>query len=162
MKKNTWILVLMVILPWMSIPFIGKKAIKKYVLASITMSVYLVLEGRFAEKKKWWWFPYNIKHNVLAELPLIIGPFFIGSIWILKYTFGKFNLYLLVNLLIDSLFTYFVMDWFKKVGYVTYVKLTKFQLSIVFLIKTFLLYGAQIIFGSIYKRIKIKKILRPL
>jgi len=70
------------------------------------MSVYLVLEGRFAEKKKWWWFPYIIKHNVLAELPLIIGPFFIGSIWILKYTFDKLNLYLLVNLLIDSLLCY--------------------------------------------------------
>ena len=69
-EKHTCILILMVILPWLSIAFIGKKSPKKYVLAAITISVYLVLEGRFAEKKKWWWFPYDIKHNVLAELPL--------------------------------------------------------------------------------------------
>ncbi|NRG34146.1 hypothetical protein HRF63_19985 [Bacillus circulans] len=60
------------------------KQLKKYVLTALTMSVYLVLEGKFAVKKKWWWFPYNIKHNVLAELSLISGPFFTGSIWILK------------------------------------------------------------------------------
>lgn len=59
-----------------------QKTIKKYVLTALTMSAYLVLEEKFAVKKKWWWFPYNIKHNVLAELPLISEPFFTGSIWI--------------------------------------------------------------------------------
>jgi len=154
MKKNTWIVVLMAVIPWLSIPLIGKNTFKKYVLAAFTMSTYLVLEGRFAEKRKWWWFPYNVKPNVLAEFPLIFGPFFIGSIWILKYTFGKFKIYLLVNLIIDSLFTYIGMDLFKKIGYVTLVRLTKFQLSVVFLIKTFLLYGAQLLYGSLSNRFK--------
>ncbi len=154
MKKNRWIVVLMAVLPWMSLPLMGKNIFKKYALAALTMSTYLVLEGRFAEKRKWWWFPYNVRPNVLAELPLIFGPFFIGSIWILKYTFGKFKLYFLVNLIIDSLFTYIGMDLFKKVGYVTLVRLTKFQLSVVFLIKTFLLYGSQLLYGSLSNHFK--------
>lgn len=154
MKKNNWIIILMVVLPWLSAPLIGKRAFKKYFLAALTMNTYLVMEGRLAEKRKWWWFPYNVKPNVLGELPLIVGPFLIGSIWILKYTFGKFNLYLLVNLVVDSLFTYVGMDLFKKIGYVTLVRLTKFQLSVIFLIKTFVLYGSQLLYGSLSDRFK--------
>ena len=50
MKKNNWLIILMTVLPWLSIPLIGKKAFKKYFFAALTMSTYLVLEGRLAEK----------------------------------------------------------------------------------------------------------------
>ena len=145
-KNDKLLLILMTILPWFSVPFIGGKTLKRFFPGSIFMSLYLIAEGRFAEKKKWWWFPYSIKRNVLAELPLIFGPFFVGALWILKYTYGKFNLYLLVNILIDSFFTYFGLKWLKKIGYVSLARLTRFQLSIVFLIKTFVLYGFQIVY----------------
>jgi cellulose synthase/poly-beta-1,6-N-acetylglucosamine synthase-like glycosyltransferase len=133
-------------LPWLSILIIGKKTLRRFLPGSIFMSLYLIAEGRFAEKKKWWWFPYSVKPNVLAEFPLIFGPFIVGSLWILKYTYGKFNLYLLVNILIDSFFTYFGLKWFKKIGYVSLIRLSKIQLSIVFLIKTIVLYGFQIVY----------------
>jgi hypothetical protein len=148
MKKINGFVILMPLLPWLTAPFLGVKAIKRFLPSSIFMSLYLVAEGRFAEKKKWWWFPFNVKPNVIGEIPLIIGPFLVGSLWILKYTYGKFNLYLLTNLIVDSLFTYFGLEWFKKIGYVSLVRLTKFQLSIVFLIKTFILYGFQVIYEN--------------
>lgn len=136
----------MTILPWLSVPLLRGLTFKRFLPAALFMSLYLVAEGRFAEKKKWWWFPFNVRPNVTAELPLIFGPFLVGSLWILKYTYGKFNLYLLINLLVDSVFTYFGIEWFKKIGYVSLVRLTKFQLSLVFLIKTFLLYGFQVVY----------------
>ncbi len=136
----------MTILPWLSVPLLRGLTFKRFLPAALFMSLYLVAEGRFAEKKKWWWFPFNVRPNVIAELPLIFGPFLVGSLWILKYTYGKFNLYLLINLLVDSVFTYFGIEWFKKIGYVSLVRLTKFQLSLVFLIKTFLLYGFQVVY----------------
>ncbi|MED3553105.1 hypothetical protein [Cytobacillus praedii] len=145
-KKDKLLMILMIILPWLSILFIGKKTLKRFLPGSIFMSLYLIAEGRFAEKKKWWWFPYSIKPNVLAEFPLIFGPFLVGSLWILKYTYGKFNLYLLVNIIIDSFFTYFGLKWLKKIGYVSLIRLNKFKLSIVFLIKSFVLYGFQVVY----------------
>ncbi|MBM6618001.1 hypothetical protein [Bacillus suaedaesalsae] len=155
MKNNKLLIMLMTILPWLSIPLLGLKTFKRYLPGVIFMSLYLLAEGRLAEKRKWWWFPYHVKPNVLGELPLILGPFFIGSIWIMKYTFGKFKLYIFVNLIIDSLFTFFTLDIFKKMGYVTLVRLSKFQLSIVFLLKTFVLYGFQLFYESILtKRVK--------
>ncbi|WP_102272801.1 hypothetical protein [Cytobacillus massiliigabonensis] len=149
-KADKLLMILMGALPWLTIWFIGKGTLKRFLPGSIFMSLYLIAEGRFAEKKKWWWFPYSVKPNVLAELPLIFGPFLVGSLWILKYTYGKFNLFLLVNILIDSFFTYFGLNWFKKIGYVSLVRLNKFQLSIVFLIKSLILYGFQMVYEKCY------------
>ncbi|KAA0546936.1 hypothetical protein FZW96_13165 [Bacillus sp. BGMRC 2118] len=150
MKNNKLMILLMTLLPWLSIPLLGFKTFKRYLPGVLFMSIYLIVEGRYAEKRKWWWFPYNVKPNVLGEFPLIFGPFFIGSFWILKYTFGKFKLYFLVNLIIDSLFTFLCLDIFKKMGYVTLVKLSKIQLSIVFLLKTIVLYGFQLFYEKIF------------
>ncbi|WP_100407462.1 hypothetical protein [Bacillus solitudinis] len=157
MKKTNGFIFLMTILPWLTVPFLGVKVLRRFLPASIFISLYLIAEGRFAEKKKWWWFPINVKPNMLGELPLIIGPFLVGALWILKFTYGKFNLYLLINIIVDSLFTYLGMDLFKKIGYATLVRLSKFQLSIVFLIKTFLLYGFQVIYERCFKYISPSK-----
>lgn len=152
MKKVIHLNVGMLLLSWLSLPLLGKKTVKRFFLSSILMSLYIILEFRFAEKRKWWWFPASLRQNFLGGFPLILGPFLIGSMWILKFTYGKFNLYLLVNILIDSLFTYFGMNWFKKIGYASLVRLTKFQLSLVFLIKSFVLYGFQILFEKLTRK----------
>ncbi|MBT2682422.1 hypothetical protein [Bacillus sp. ISL-37] len=151
MKNLKLYIFLMAVLPWLSLPLLGRQTFRKFLPGTLFMAIYLIFEGRLAEKRKWWWFPFKIKPNVLGELPLIWGPFFIGSFWIMKYTYKKFNLYLLVNILIDSLFTYYGLDIFKKFGYVSLVRLTKFQLSIVFLIKTLVLYGFQVFYDKVIR-----------
>jgi hypothetical protein len=151
MKKTLGFIIIMTLLPWLTVPLLGVNTLKRFLPSSIFMSLYLIAEGRLAEKKKWWWFSFTVKPNVLGEMPLIIGPFLVGSLWILKWTYGKFNLFLLINIIVDSLFTYIGMDLLKKIGYVTLVRLTKSQLSMVFLIKTFLLYGFQVIYERCFK-----------
>jgi hypothetical protein len=150
-KKLKFYILLLFLLPWLSLPLLGKRTIKKFLPGALFMGFYVTLEGILAEKRKWWWFPFNIKPNVLGELPLIWGPFFIGSFWILKYTYKKFNLYLLVNIVVDSLFTFFILDILKKLGYATLVRLTKFQLSLVFLIKSFVMYGFQFFYDKVIR-----------
>lgn len=127
----------MTILPWLSFPFIGRK-----------------IEGLIAEKKKWWRFHYSVKPNIIGELPLILGPFFIGSMWIFKFTFGKFKIYQLVNLLIDSIFVYGLLNFFKKIGYVSLIQMSKLRLSLLFLVKTFIMYGFQVIYEKVFKNEK--------
>ncbi|WP_078408905.1 hypothetical protein [Priestia abyssalis] len=157
MRHMNKYIILMALLPWLSILFIGEKTFKRFLPGALFMCIYVTAEGFLAEKKKWWWFPFTIKPNVLGELPLILGPFLVGSIWILKYTFGKFNLYLLVNIVIDSIFTYFALNWFKKIGYVSLIRLTKFQLSLLFLIKSVLMYGFQFIYEKCFTQQITKK-----
>jgi hypothetical protein len=142
----------MFLLPWFSFPFIGRKTVRKYLPGAIFMSLYVTAEGYFAERRKWWWFPFRVYPNVLMELPLILGPFFVGSLWILKFTFGDFKKYVALNLIIDSLFTFIGLNFLKKVGYVSLVRLNRIQLSLVFLIKSFLMYGFQYMYEKYLSR----------
>lgn len=143
MRKTKLIILLMTILPWFTAPFIGGKTIKRFLPGAIFMAIYVTLEGAFATKRRWWWFPTDAKPNVVGEMPLILGPFFIGSLWILKYTYKRFFLYIFVNLLVDSFFTYIMLGWLKKIGYVSLFRINKIQLSLIFMIKTLVLYGFQ-------------------
>jgi hypothetical protein len=142
----------MVILPWLSVPFIGTRSFKRFLPGALFMCSFLLVEGIIAEKRKWWWFLGNFKPNVLGELPLIVGPFFIGSIWIFKYTYGKLKLYLFVNTAVDCIFVYFVLIYFKKISYVSLVRLTKFQLSLIFFAKSIFMYAFQFIFEKLFRR----------
>ena len=82
--------------------------------------------------------------KLTGEFPLIWGPFLVGSIWILKLTYGKFFIYMILNLVIDSLFTYPFISFAKnKLGILSLVRLKKYQLSLLFLFKSLLLYGFQ-------------------
>ncbi|WP_026572957.1 hypothetical protein [Bacillus sp. UNC438CL73TsuS30] len=152
MKNTKFLILLMFILPWLSLPLIGRKTVKRFLPSALFMCVYLMFEGMLAEKRKWWWFPYKIKPNVLGEMPLIFGPFLVGSLWVLKFTFGKFNLYLLVNIIVDAIFTYLGLDLFKKMGYVTLVRLSKLQLSLLFLVKSFFMYGFQVLYDKLFRK----------
>ncbi|WP_066054023.1 hypothetical protein [Robertmurraya korlensis] len=154
LKKFNLYIALLFILPWLSLPLIGARTFKRFLPSSIFISLYLIIEGTIAQRRKWWWFPSNIKPNILNEFPLIFGPFFIGSIWILKYTYGKFKLYFIVNLIVDSLFTYGMMRGFRKMGYVTLVRLNSFQLSVIFLLKTMAMYGFQSLYEKYVTRIR--------
>ncbi|WP_423410591.1 hypothetical protein AABM38_11960 [Heyndrickxia sp. MSNUG] len=151
MKKSKFFILLLTILPWLTFPLLGKRTIKKFLPGALFMGIYVTFEGMLAEKRKWWWWPVNVKPNVLGELPLIWGPFFVGSFWILKYTYKKFSLYVLVNLLVDSFFTIFMLELFKKVGYGYLVRINKLQLSIIFLIKSFVMYGFQVFYDKVIR-----------
>jgi hypothetical protein len=153
MKKTSGIILVMTLLPWLTFPLLSGKTVRRFLPSTIFMSLFLIAEGRFAEKKKWWWFYTSVKPNFLAKLPLIVGPFFIGSLWILKFTYGKFKLYLFINLIFDSIFTYTGTGWLKTIGYGSLVKLTKYQLSFVFFIKSLLLYGFQYFYEKCFKQL---------
>jgi hypothetical protein len=108
------------------------------------MSILLWLEGRLAKKRRWWWYYVKIHPKLSGGFPLTWGPFLVGSMWILRFTYGKFTLYLLFNLLVDTFFTYKFVKILKSLGIASLVRLKKYQLSLLFFAKSLLLYGFQI------------------
>ncbi|SCC29170.1 hypothetical protein GA0061094_3761 [[Bacillus] enclensis] len=150
MKKRNLLILLMALLPWLSLPFIGSKTFKRFLPGTFFMSIYLLVEGSVAEKRNWWSFSSSLKPNVLAELPLIFGPFFIGSLWIFKFTYGKFMSYFVTNLIVDAFFTIVMLNWFKKIKYVTLRKFTRLQLSLLFLAKSISMYGFQFLYEKVF------------
>lgn len=145
MKFSKLLLLIMFIIPWFTLPMLGIKSIKRFLPASIFISLIVTLESIFAKKRKWWWWYERLHPNLQGGFPLTWGPFLIGSMWILKLTYGKFFIYLISNFLVDTLFTYPFVTFLKKQGIASLVRLKKYQLSLLFFFKSLLLYGFQIL-----------------
>ncbi|MED3553310.1 hypothetical protein [Cytobacillus praedii] len=153
MKYSKSLLLLIMILPWFSIPLLGKHSINRFLPSAIFMSIVVSIVHMIAEKRKWWWWYVKLHPKLIGGLSFIAGPYFIGSIWILKFTYGEFRKFIFLNLLIDSLFTFVLIDWLKKLGIASLVRLNKFQLLIIFFIDSILLYSFQY---SIEKLLKVR------
>lgn len=143
LRRPKIILIIMLIFPWITLPLLGKETIKRFFLAALFISLVVRVESIVARKRKWWWFFEKIHPNLSGEFPLIWGPFFIGSMWILKFTYGKLITYIITNLTIDTLFTYPLISILKKQGVGSLVRLKKYQLSILFFFKSLILYAFQ-------------------
>ncbi|WP_110112092.1 hypothetical protein [Bacillus sp. CGMCC 1.16541] len=144
LKYKKILLLIMLLLPWFSFPLLGKPALKRFLPAGLFISILVFFENMVAKKRKWWVYHETIHPRVTGDFPLIWGPFLIGSMWILKATYGKFYLYMLLNIAVDSFFTYPLVSTFQKLGISSLVKLKRYQLSLLFFFKSALLYGFQL------------------
>ncbi|MFP3846492.1 hypothetical protein [Priestia filamentosa] len=123
-------------------------------MATLFMALFIRVESYIAEKKRWWWFYEKILPKARGETPLIWGPFLIGSLWILKLTYGRFFLYLLTNLAVDTWFTYPFVNWLTKSGIASLVRFKKIHLSLLLFLKSLLLYGFQFLNEVYFKKRK--------
>jgi hypothetical protein len=145
MKYSKLLLIIMFIIPWLTLPLLGKKSLKRFLPAGIFISLVVTFESILAKRRRWWWWHESIHPKLQGGFPLTWGPFLIGTMWILKLTYGKFFIYLIVNLVVDTLFTYPFVLFLKKQGIASLVRLKKYQLSVLFFVKSLLLYGFQYI-----------------
>ena len=143
----------MLILPWLTIPLLGKNTIKRFLPAGLFIAFAVRIESMIAKRQRWWWFYQKIHPNLTGEFPLIWGPFLIGSMWILKLTYGKPWIFIMTNLIVDTLFTYPFVKWLQKRGIASLVRLKGIQLSLLFFVKSLLLYGFQFLVEK-NKRVK--------
>lgn len=72
------ILLGMLVLSWLTLPLLGKKEIKRFLPASVLMSVLVALEMRLAKKRRWWWFYVKI-HPKLSGVFLLPGVLFLSD-----------------------------------------------------------------------------------
>ncbi|WP_442599386.1 hypothetical protein [Neobacillus sp. D3-1R] len=152
MKNKKWMLIGMLIAPWFSLPLLGKKSFKRFLPAVIFINIVIFIESIIAYKRKWWWFYEKLHRKINGEFPLMWGPFFIGSFWIMKFTYGRFRLYMLTNFIIDSLFVFPGILILRKLGIASLVRLKHYQLLILFLYKAIILYIFQFFKESISKK----------
>ncbi|WP_458415140.1 hypothetical protein ACNQFZ_10345 [Schinkia sp. CFF1] len=151
MKYSKLFLALMMILSWFSFAFTDKESIKRFLPASLFMAIIVKVVNLIAKKRKWWWWYEKVHPSVSGVFPFMFGPFFVGSFWILKSTYGNFMRYMGLNLITDSAFTYVLEPYLQKFGIASLVRMKKIQLMYVFTVLAFLLYGFQLIEEKVLK-----------
>lgn len=110
----TFIRIGLLVLSWTSALFLPKKSFMKYSPVAILASLLVLIESFLAIPLKWWRVKGGIKTKIFNDLSFILGPFFVGTIWIFRITYGKFWLYLLLNIFIDAFLSYPMNSIFQK------------------------------------------------
>lgn len=137
-------MLMMMILPWFTIPLLGKTSFKRFLPSAIFISLIVSIVHFIAKQRKWWWWWYEKIHpKEPGGVPFIFGPYLVGTLWILKWTYGKFSRYIILNLIIDGAFTYGLVNYLQKFGIASLVRMKKIQLVYVFMNDALLLYGFQ-------------------
>ncbi|MCM3617539.1 hypothetical protein M3936_08100 [Sutcliffiella horikoshii] len=149
-KKPVLILWIMVFTSILTLPFLGWQNFKRYLPGTVFMSILIALESIVAEKYKWWAIYKKIPPYFVNEFAFIIGPFFAGSLWILRLTYGRFHLYFLLNAFVDAIFMYPVFSLFKSMGIFEMKKMNREQLYGLFLVKALLMYGFQMMWEKVW------------
>lgn len=138
-----------IIIPWVSLMFVGKSNIKRFSLASAFIAVFEMLNHIYGRKKKWWEFYDKPKSFIRDELPFDIGPYIPLSMWILRHSYGNFKKFVLLNALINGLFAFLFNPFLKKIKIARLNRLNHFQFFLYLHYKAYVLYAVQYLFEKV-------------
>jgi len=128
------------------IRFLPKHSFKRYLPVTLFCSSLLLIQSLLNLIFKWWTVKGGLKYMVFDALAFIFGPFFTINMWVFHFTYGKFSLYAVCNLIMDLIFAFPLNALFQKIEH---YKFKKFNSTIIFLIfytLALLNYGFQTLF----------------
>jgi hypothetical protein len=133
----------MVLIALSTVPFIGLQNIKRFLPVSILIGSIEGINALIGKNRRWWVF-YNKPNSYLFnEFPLNIGVFLVISLWLMKWSYGKFIKFIFLNAIGNAFFAYPFAKFARKIKYFTLVRLNHLQFFFYFFSKAFLFYGFQ-------------------
>ncbi|GIN70266.1 hypothetical protein J14TS2_07410 [Bacillus sp. J14TS2] len=130
------------ILPWLTVPFMGKRNILRFLPVASFINLFLSVFSLICNKKKWW-----KTNNPISPGPIdftyILGPYFVATLWIFKLTYGNFRKYLIMNMVLDLVNAYPMPYIGNKFGIVQFKKMTHTGWYIINVSLAVIIYGFQ-------------------
>jgi hypothetical protein len=142
MKNSKIILIAMLLLPWLTLPLLGRTALKRFLPSVIFMCIFTKILDVIGRRRKWWQFYKGIPPLNSMDI-FNLGPYFVTSLWMLKLTYGKFLLYLLSNVALHVLFIFKGLKYTKRYEILSLVKISKARYLGIDFIRALLLYAFQ-------------------
>src|SRR3954454_11759286 len=142
-KRHKLFNLTIIVIPWLSLLFIGKRSFKRYSFAGVFIVIFEIINHLYGHKRHWWKFYDKRRSFIKDELPFSVGPYMPFSMWLLKFSYGNFKKFILLNVMADGLFVFFFIDVLKRIKIIRLNRLNHFQFFIYLHYKTYLLYGAQ-------------------
>ncbi len=139
----------MTTISWLSLIFLGKRNIKRYFIASTLIGIFEMINHLYGHQRKWWKFYDKPKSLFRNEFSFDYGPYIPMSMWILKFSYGNFKKFALLNAFLDGLFVFLFVPVLKKIKIVRLHRLNYFQFFIYIHYKAYILYGIQYLFEKV-------------
>ncbi|MGG4491005.1 hypothetical protein [Metabacillus idriensis] len=143
---NNFILWTVLIAPWLTLFLIKKEKIKRFMPAAIFASYLMIIYNVIANNQNHWILNDPLIHWLE---PLFVsgvfGAFPVITLWVFYFTYGKFLVYLTVNIVIDFMFSVFPIHYiFQEVfGIYKLVNITPWERFFLFVLFSIVLYGYQ-------------------
>jgi hypothetical protein len=142
MDKKKLFSLAMLIIPWLTVPFMGKKSFFRFLPVASFTNLFISVFSLIANKKKWW-----VNKNPLSPGPIdftyILGPYFVAALWIFKLTYGNFPKYLITNIVLDSIASYPFAEISEKIGVFKFKKLNHTIWYFICVSLAIIIYGYQ-------------------
>jgi hypothetical protein len=151
------------ILAWATVYFLPKRSVKRYIPVTILASLITVTVSFIGHNYDFWEVSGGSKKRMWNLLSIVLGYFSLGCLWIFHLTFGKFWLYLLINLINNFAYAFGIIPILEKLNFIKYVKFTRIHHIIVTMTYSLILYGYQMFFDkpdSTYLRLFSKRALK--
>lgn len=106
----------LIIISWMTVFYLPKEAVKKYTPVATFSSLLVMILSMLSFRFEWWRVKGGVSQKIFNDFSFIFGPYFIGTIWIFHLSFGRFWLYSLINLFMDTVLLYPLTYILQKMG----------------------------------------------
>jgi len=134
------------VVPWLTLFLLKKEQIKHFMPVGILSSFLMLLYNLVAYNEKHW----IVKVHILPWLkpsfePFVLSVFIVTTIWIFHFTFQRFWLYLITNIVLNFMFAIFPIPYLlqNKLEIYQLVKITPWGRFLIFIIISIVLYGYQ-------------------
>lgn len=113
-----FILLAMLILPWLTFIFINKHSLKRFMPVAILASLLVTIIFEIGYVNEWWKVQTElVPWDEITSVPLTYGVFLVGTIWIFHFTFDKkFWVYMLTNILTDGFYSFIALNILIRFG----------------------------------------------
>lgn len=137
------ILVATLVIPWLSLFFMKKDSIKRYMPVTILTSLIMTIIFQIAYTYDWWTIhTYIVPWGYMIDVSFAYGIFLIGTLWIFYFTAQNFWLYIATNLAMDAIFAFVVLKFLLPWAHVaTYVNIRAWQYWLVMFGVSLVIYG---------------------
>ncbi|MGW9103736.1 hypothetical protein ACWGPZ_32140 [Priestia megaterium] len=140
-KITLW---MVLIVPWFTLFLLKKEDIKRFMPVAIFASTLMILYNLIAHNQKHW----IIKVNILPWLKPsfssgVLGAFLVVTIWIFYFTYGRFWVYLMTNIVLDFMFAVFPIHYLfqEKLKIYQLVNITPWERFGLFVALSIVIYG---------------------
>lgn len=113
--SNQVILWISLIVPWLTLFFMPKESIKRFLPAGLLATLLSIVFTEIGIANGWW----AIRETTypLAVMPsYTYGAYPVAATWVLKYTYGRFSIFVVTEAVMNSLLGFLIYPWIGSRG----------------------------------------------
>lgn len=134
--------IVMIIIPWLSVLLMDKRSFLRYLPVASFVNLFISVFSVVSNKRRWWvnknpFSPGNV------DFSYILGPYFVATLWIFKFTYGNFPKYLITNVILNTFNAFPMAAMWEKVGAFKFKKINHVGWYLICIILSIIIYVYQ-------------------